>query len=84
MGRNMQYKRPPATSRHVNEFGEPRFVHETVFKSYSQGSSSEIVMSFCTKCHRYVAASHNPELLAAVEGQHRCFVPAKDTPPRAA
>jgi hypothetical protein len=79
----MQYKRQPAPSRHTNEFGEPRFVHESVFKSYST-DGPEIVMSFCTKCHRYIAASHNAELLEAVEANHRCFVPATDVPPKAA
>ena len=58
--------------QHVNEFGEPQFVRQTVSNATL---AKPVVMSFCTKCAQYIAATQNVQLLSTIEATHRCRVP---------
>jgi hypothetical protein len=55
---------------------DPQFMHEN--KRNPSGSADVLVTSYCTICHKYVAASSDPVLLAAVERLHICDLPRDD------
>ena len=54
----------------------PQFTHE--LQRNPSGSANVLVTSYCTVCHKYIAASSNPGLLAAVERLHMCDLPRDD------
>jgi len=60
---------------------EPQFRHE--IQTGLPSPSTALVQSFCTHCHKYIAASDNPALLAKVEQIHQCDVPVRSYPPAA-
>jgi len=69
----------PADHQHVNEFGEPRFARKTV-ENLDNDGREPVVVSICLKCNKYIAATQDLKLLAAVEAAHHCYIPL----PRAA
>jgi hypothetical protein len=55
---------------------DPQFTHEV--RRQANAVSDMLVTSYCTVCQKYVAASSDPLLLAAVERIHICDLPRDD------